>query len=327
MNRKFLIAAAASTLGLVAAGAHAQSTVNIYGIVGAQFVRATGITSLNKLDTNSIAAPRLGFKGEEDLGGGLKAFFDLESAISTDTGGAGTPFWNRGSYVGLAGSFGKVSLGRQWTLDDDYLCGLYVCGGYAAFYNFAGFGNTSDLVNNAVKYALPSIGGINGGIMVAPGEGATGRYTGAVLTYSAGPLTVGGAYDAQRNLAGKTDDFYLLAGKLALGDGFVRLAYANAKSDASGLGKASTWDLGGGYQFTAAASLSLDFVALDRKSSPNDASFVRLVGEYKLSKRTSLNANLIQLKNKGASAVALAGATVAPGGSQTVVTFGIAQSF
>lgn len=327
MNRKILVAAAAAILGLVAVGARAQSNVTIYGIVGAQFVRATGTTTLNKLDPNSIAAPRLGVRGDEDLGGGLKAFFDLETAISTDTGTASTPFWGRGSYVGLAGSFGKISLGRQWTLDDDYLCGLYVCGGYAAVYNFAAFDHTSDLINNAVKYALPSIGGVNGGIMVAPGEGTTGRYTGAVLTYSAGPLTVGGAYDAQRNLAGKTDDFYLLAGKLSVGDGFVRLAYADAKLDASAAGKASTWDLGAGYQFTAAASLSLDYVSYDRKSSPDDASFVRLVGEYKLSKRTSLNANLIQLKNKGASAVALAGATVAPGGSQTVVTFGLAQSF
>ncbi len=327
MNKPFAAMALCAVLGLCATGVRAQSSVNIYGIVGAQFVSASGKSTLKKLDANSIAAPRLGFKGTEDLGGGLNAFFDLESGINTDTGTTSVPFWGRGAYVGLSGGFGAVALGRQWTLEDDFLCGLYVCGGYAAFYNFAGFGNSSDLVNNAIKYTFPKMGGFGGGLMVAPGEAATGRYTAGVLTYGAGPLALGFAYDVQKNLAGASDTLVLAAAKYTLGDGFVRLAYADAKPDASAVGKASSLDLGAGYAFSAFTTLSVDYVTLDRKNSDNDASFVRFIGEYRLSKRTSLNGNVIFLKNKGQSAIALAGATVNPGASQTVLTFGIAQSF
>jgi len=317
--------ALASTLS--GGAAMAQSTVSIYGIVGTQLVRASGSSTLNKLDANSIAANRLGFKGSEDLGGGLSAFFDLESAISPDTGAASAPFWGRGAYVGLGGGFGKLSMGRQWNLNDDYLCGIYVCGGYAAFYNFGGFGNTSDLVNNAVKYVAPTIGGFTAGVMAAPGEGSSGKYTSALGTYSVGTLSLGASIDSQANLAGRKDELTVLGAKYGFGDAFVRGAYVSAKSDASALGKASAYDLGAGYAFTPAASLSLDYVTLDRKNSPNDAQFLRLVGEYKLSKRTSFNGNLITLKNKGTSTVALAGGTVKPGGKQNVITFGLATSF
>jgi len=323
----YAMAAAGLAACLTGLQARAQSTVSVYGVVGTQLVYASGATTLKKLDANSIAAQRLGFKGSEDLGGGLKAFFGLEAGLSPDTGAASTPFWGRGSFVGLSGDFGKISFGRQWNLNDDFMCGLYVCGGYAAFYNFAGLGNTSDLVNNAVKYVTPTIAGFTGGVMAAPGEGSSGKYTSALGTYSVGTLSLGASIDSQANLAGRKDELTVLGAKYGFGDAFVRGAYVSAKSDASALGKASAYDLGAGYAFTPAASLSLDYVTLDRKNSPNDAQFLRLVGEYKLSKRTSFNGNLITLKNKGTSTVALAGGTVKPGGKQNVITFGLATSF
>lgn len=310
-----------------AGAAAAQNSVTVYGSVGTQFVYASGTTTLKKLDGNSIVSPRLGFKGQEDLGDGLRALFQLEAGLSPDTGSTSTPFWGRGSWVGLAGSFGKLSLGRQWNLNDDYLCGLYVCGGYAAFYNFAGFGNSSDLVNNAVKYVIPTAGGFNAGLMMSPGEGTGGRYTGAAATYDAGPVNVGLGYDEQKNAAGASDKLLLLGAKFNFAWGFVRAAYADAKPDASGVGRARAYDLGVGYSITPLASVSLDYVALDRKNSANDANFLRLIGVYNLSKRTSLNGNIIRLNNKGLSSAALAGATVAPGDSQRVVTVGIAHNF
>jgi predicted porin len=318
------------TLALGTTSVQAQSSVTIYGIVGTQAVYATGITKRKALDTNTIYASRLGFKGSEDLGGGLSAFFGLETALGVDTGaaGGGSSYFNRGSFVGIGSStYGKLSLGRQWDLEDDFLCGLYVCGGNAAFYSFPGFGNTSDLINNAVKYTQPTLGGLNGGVMVAPGEGTTGRYAAIVETYTAGPVTVGAGYDTQRNLAGKTDKLAIVAAKYEFGVGFARASYISSKPDASALGKAAAYDVGVGFYATPAATVSVDYAAMDRKNSPNDANFVRVVGVYNLSKRTNLNANLIHLKNKGASNIGLFGAAVAPGNSQNVVTLGIAHSF
>jgi hypothetical protein len=59
---------------------------------------------INKIEPGRVNAARLGFKGSEDLGGGLSAIFDIESAIGPDTGSAGAPFWGRGSYVAATGT-------------------------------------------------------------------------------------------------------------------------------------------------------------------------------------------------------------------------------
>lgn len=329
MKTVFALASTSTLLALAAAPALAQSSVTLYGVVGVQAIHSSGATKTNMLDNNSITPSRLGFKGVEDIGGGLKAFFGIESGFSPVSGQTGATMWGRGSFVGLENPLGKVSIGRQWNLNDDLLCGLYACGGYAAFYNFPGFGNSSNLINGAAKYRLPSIAGLNGGLMYAPSAntGTGGRYAGGALTYAVGPVTVGAGYDSLANAANVSDKLALLALKYSFGAGFVRGAWSKSNAAASGLAKATAYDVGGGYSLSPAASFSLDYVSMDREATPDDAAFVRLRGDYALSKRTSLNGNIIRLKNKGASAIALAGGTVNPGGAQNVLTLGVAHSF
>lgn len=115
--QKKLIALAIAGLGLSGA-AFAQSNVTVYGIVDVSYditdngdptAGASGIRT-SKISSNSS---RLGFKGSEDLGGGLKAVFQIESAINSDSGAAaGTTLAGRNTFVGLAGGFGTVQLGH-----------------------------------------------------------------------------------------------------------------------------------------------------------------------------------------------------------------------
>ena len=90
MNTKRL---ALSTLALAAAGvagtASAQSSVTLYGVVDAFYQYANGDDSVNRLQSGGINGSRLGVRGVEDLGGGLKALFTLESGINIDTGTTG----------------------------------------------------------------------------------------------------------------------------------------------------------------------------------------------------------------------------------------------
>jgi len=109
----------ASVACLCSAGAAAQSAT-LYGLLDASgsHVKEVGGNSRWRLDSGNMQYSFLGFRGSEDLGGGLRAVFRLESYVSVDTGSSGRtavgsdPFWAREASVGLSGSFGTTVLGR-----------------------------------------------------------------------------------------------------------------------------------------------------------------------------------------------------------------------
>src|SRR5436309_15281019 len=112
--KKSLLALA--VLGAFAGAASAQSSVTLFGIVdvNARYGK-TGDVKVKSLGTDGINSSRLGFRGVEDLGGGLKAGFHLEGALSPDDGTAGGFNFRRRSTVSLLGNFGEVRLGRDYT--------------------------------------------------------------------------------------------------------------------------------------------------------------------------------------------------------------------
>jgi predicted porin len=122
--KKNVVAAAALTL--VAAAAQAQ--VTLYGTLDGSVGRKEAVTidpvtgavaksGTARVDSSDMTQSFIGFKGQEDLGAGLRAFFKLENALNIDTGAtAGSTFWSRNAYVGLAGDFGALKLGRAENL-------------------------------------------------------------------------------------------------------------------------------------------------------------------------------------------------------------------
>jgi predicted porin len=314
-------------------GAAQAQQVTLYGAVGLDLVYTSGAATRLGIDDNAIVNSRFGIKGGEDLGGGLKAIFNLESSIGPDTGaagGGGTTFWNRNAFVGVSGDFGTVKLGRQWNVADDYICGYIVCGTYAAF-QFAEFGDLSNLYNNAIKYTTPNIGGLEGGVMYSLGEVAGKQSAGqkfqAAANYSSGPLGLAAvAFSQKGNGVPGTDTLYALGASYNLGAAKVRLGLASAEIKVGGDDKGTAIDLGVDVPLSATTSVSADYVAKDMDNS-DDVSYLRLLGSYALTKRTSLNANLILLKNSGQGTFGFKGLPTDPGKGQTLVSVGITHGF
>jgi len=229
--KKSLLALAALTA--FAGVASAQSSVTVFGGIdlAARNVKNGPAGSIKSLSSDGNYSSRLGFRGVEDLGGGLKAGFWLEGGLGADTGGFGSPTatWNRRATASLMGDFGEIRLGRDYTPtfwnhtqfdpfgtngvgNANNLIGTGAVTGAAAATNTTrvlgvpgaasgGDPRTGTFVraDNSIGYHLPALGGLYGQVMVAAGEGQIGnKYTGARLGYSAGPVNVAAAF-------GKTD--------------------------------------------------------------------------------------------------------------------------
>jgi len=228
--KKSLLALA--VLGAFSGIAAAQSSVTVFGVidVDARYIKnKTGATSVHSktLSTDGLSNSRLGFRGVEDLGGGLKAGFWLESALSAVNGTIDqVRFWGRRSTVSLLGGFGEVRLGRDFTPSyngyADYATfGTNGSGGAQLFANYVLAGSlspnqaqTATRADNMVSYFLPSgLGGLFGQFSIAAAEGHTGdattfenmKYVGGRLGYAAGPVSASVSY-------GKTDVAPLIAG-------------------------------------------------------------------------------------------------------------------
>ncbi|RAM63496.1 porin [Herbaspirillum rubrisubalbicans] len=265
--KKSLLALA--VLGAFAGAAQAQSSVTIYGIVdtGIAYTSKTvsainpngTISTGSKLGLNSgvLQGSRIGFKGVEDLGGGLSAVFNLESGFANDTGAlqgdtGSTNLFRRKSVVGLAGGFGTVLLGRQTDFLDD------IGGSMTSVADFGGWtqnsgSNLSRLqgtrTNNSIRYNTANLGGFTGSLIYGFGEqsGKTsaGQAYGIGGKYENGPLSLAAAYYQSKLAANSTT-----AADVSLnnGNGNGTGAYTGNPGDTA----VKTFTLAAQYQFGAA---------------------------------------------------------------------------
>lgn len=198
----------ATALATAAAGALAQSNVTIFGTMdlSAAHVTAAG-KSITGLSHSGANVSRIGFRGTEDLGGGLSAGFWLESAVNPDTGGTSPAgFWNRRATVSLTSKWGELRLGRDdsVTFLNTLVFDPFLTNGVGGTMAFVMNGAPTIQISNAVSYLTPSsLGGFYGQLQVAAGEGAPtgGKYTGGRLGYRNGPLHLSAA---AANLEGAT---------------------------------------------------------------------------------------------------------------------------
>jgi len=243
--RKSLLASA--VLAAIAVPALADS-VTLYGQANAAFISAKKDAGAGGLRTNRVDAggdlntpSRFGLKGEEDLGGGLKAFFQVEQAVALDDGGAdgntSNRFADREGWVGLSGDFGKFGLGRGKTpytnLADTFDSSV---DGFnnLAIYNVDNIFKTDTSVaapgsttatdpsassitrtsgvitkrfNNSIRYDSPNIEGFRIAADYGLGENKTSstnatNYFSVGANYTAGALFIGAAYNDETNLPG-----------------------------------------------------------------------------------------------------------------------------
>lgn len=327
--KKLLKPTCMAAFAAAACAASAQSSVTLYGIVDAAVERASNGAALSasRLVSGQGSASRLGFRGAEDLGGGLRAIFNLEAAFNADNGsgaaaGGGLMF-NRQSWVGLAGSWGQVTFGRQFRPEARAVFGMdpFDAGSVASPPNT--YANTVFRSDNAIVYETPRIAGFVGRVMYAFGERAAGVSgalddVGASLQYYNGPLYLAYGYDSLRNAAA-TDrrNWHSVGGSYDFGPAKLYAAYRIREEGAANLDEANGW-IGVGVPIGALTLQATVGRANDKTALNRDAKGYSVGVEYLLSKRTDLYMRYAKLRNRNGATFGLDNGVNGPSPSSIV---------
>lgn len=253
--KKSLLALA--VLSAFAGVASAQNNVTVYGVVdaGLNFANSTKESGRWALSSGQQSGSRIGFKGTEDLGGGLSAVFTLENGFNTDDGtlGNGGRLFGRQAWVGLNGGFGSVKLGRQYSTIYNSLnaidpFGINQAGNLQRAYGFGlALADPISRSDNTITYTTNNLGGFTGQVGYGFGEQA-GNFAArrnffAGVAYAAGPVNLQVAYQNANNVT--VGGQAALSGGLALIPGVTTgtgSAAAAAKVETGLVG--ATYDLG-----------------------------------------------------------------------------------
>lgn len=344
-----------------AASAQAQSSVTLFGIVDATLQRGTGsLSHRTQLGSSGLATTRLGFRGVEDLGGGLSAGFWLEAGMNADNGtgtatstnnqasGTGTALaggqgltFNRRSTVSLSGAWGELRLGRDFSVQyyNHFAFDPYGNNGVGASQTLGLGGPVAVRVSNAIMYFLPAtLGGLYGEAQYYLGENASnagatahdGNGGGVRVGYRTGPLNVAFAHARTRYAAtattGDTATTNIGAqydiGKVSLMGGYYR-DHVDTGAGLTGRG----FQVGAVYR-AAAGEWKASYSGYRRNTAGNPESRKIALGYvHNLSKRTALYATYARLRNSGGASAALNGATTAANQSSSGLDLGLRHSF
>ena len=315
--------------GLVLAGASCAALaqngtqVQLYGLIGAyagKMERSGGPEAVTQLGHGGLTTSFWGIRGSEELGGGVKAIFALDSFFQTDTGGQGRsatdPLFSRNAWVGVEGGFGKLTLGRQTNptylnmallspFGNSVVFSPLTLHSFVAGYNGALIGDT--VWNNAIQYATPRVNGVMGNVIYGLGEvaGSSGTANlGLHANYVKGAFTA--AFSAQRFRVPVTAPLTQQKGYL-LGAAydFKRLkAYGSlARSEAGGtVNDTKTWDLGLKLPLTSSGAVLAEFAHTRRTRAllPENLRKTASLGyDHFLSKRTDVYAVYLRDKQTG----------------------------
>ncbi len=326
--KKSLLALA--VLGAYVGVASAQSSVTLFGIVdvNGRLVKNDDSRRRLSLGTDGINSSRLGFRGIEDLGGGLRAGFWLEAGVAPDVGSTNTTtlvsggnqnkFFNRRSTVSLISTAGELRLGRDYvpTFWNQTIFDAMGTNGLGSALNVAQrFGGVRQ--DNSIGYFLPAnIGGFYGQAMVAASEGGTsvdrpGRHISGRIGFAAGPFDVAAAYGRQRfslasagNLSGDDQDTWNVGGSFNFG--FLKLmGYVNNENLERDVDERR-------YSIGAVLPLGQSEIRVNYNRSKLDTSAgdsavdqIAAKYQYNLSKRTAMYGTVSRLANKDNTSLAL----------------------
>jgi predicted porin len=303
----------AALAACIAGEAAAQSNVDVYGVIGlyaGTTKRSGAADSTLEMGPGGLTTSFYGFRGQEDLGGGLKAIFQMENYFRPDTGASGrrnsdpTAF-SKVALVGLNGNFGQLTFGRHITAYKAVVNVLSPYGAssvysplilhtYGSSYNNTVIGDT--IWSNAIQYKSKTMNGFTGAVMYALGE-REGRNEvhnlGLSAQYQQGPLAVLAAAQRVRvDAVAPSTGQYAYLGGLSYELGFAKLFASAQTTDAKVTDvKSRTYQLGTSVPTSAAGKVLLSW-ARTKNEVPRRADTSRntaaLGYDYALSKRTDL---------------------------------------
>lgn len=273
----------------------AQSSVTLYGRVNTSVEhQKIGDATVNGMSNNSS---RFGFKGVEDLGGGLKAGFQLESGFDSSTGTSAKNFFGRQSEVNLSGGFGMLRVGNFMAASNDATADI------ASMHNHD-TGSSADALYayvmrdvNKIAYRTPNMGGLDVEAAVSMHEQVTGGKNAfdLAVNYNLGALGLGAGYT-------KLDDVNQFALRASYTTGpFVAAAYYQRDKNAfiADGGSRNTFRVSGAYMMGASEfHLNIGHAGKYKNVSDSSATQYTLAYNYNMSKRTKLYTYYTKVDNK-----------------------------
>lgn len=345
MQFKRLAIAVIAAAPLLAA---AQSNVTLYGVLDAALAKEdTGAPGGGRpltLNSGNQSSSRFGFRGTEDLGGGLKAIFNLEAGYALDTGVGDTALFGRRSVVGLESNYGTLTLGREYSpiaavaaASDPFGQGFYGS-------NLSAFGSTGRLtrrLSNSVNYKSNVYSGFSVLAAYAAGEqtfpavpvtGDSLNLRGIAGQYTNGGLYLGLGYHEYNRLQVGKDKEMAFGAAYKFGDFEVKGGYLSA--DPTGANnKFEQINIGGTYTM-AANKFFVTYQQNKVEAGGAKGNVVAVAYTYNLSKRTNLYASYAKLDNNAAGVFGLnsSSTNVTPpatalGSDPSAVALGIRHSF
>lgn len=317
MIRKLNGVAIAALAMMAAAGAQAQTSVSIYGTIdmsvgtfksASDGAYATEGTRKQGVESGKMQTSYIGFAGTEDLGGGLKAKFKVESFIAADTGGtinhAKGGFWGRNSWVGLTGGFGSVVAGLNETplFDTTLAFNPFVASfGFSPsirqYYGVYGHEAEDTAWANSITYYTPDgLGGFNAALQYSFKETGTGSgNVGGSVGWGAGPFAVAAVFQQYKTgYANGSQNTWQLDGSYDFGVFKLFGQYGEVKNSLStNQFKDKIWQIGGSAPLGNGALLASygeqkhDLTATGATEADKNDTF-SLGYDYNLSKRTDV---------------------------------------
>jgi predicted porin len=366
IHMKHSIIALAALAALAGGSVQAQSSVTLYGVIDAAVAHGSGnVSSKTQLKSSGYNSSHFGIRGTEDLGGGLSASFALEAGVNNDNGsgqgtntnnqptggagGGGAITFNRQSWLSLAGGWGELRVGRDYSpqfrnTDVFDPMGTNGVGTNGMLFPMVDYITTYVRASNSIAYLYNTNGwssgpGLYGTVQYYLGENnsgaansSDGKGGGVRVGYASGPFNVALALsrteylagDAKQNNIGASWDF-----------GVAKLMAQYSRDGVGGVDGRGY--LVGGHVPVGAGVIRLSYARyqLDMAGDPTNKKYA--IGYvHNLSKRTALFATYAHVSNRGTvasnagtinSSIALNGAVTGPGGSSNGYDFGIRHSF
>lgn len=298
------------------------------------------------MNDSALQSSYWGLRGSEDIGGGLKVNFNLQSDVRTDTGAGNTDFFRREANVALvSATYGELRLGRTMSpAIANAQGGVVTPGNSIGVSSSVATGTSADFfTKNAVTYYSPVMSGVRATLQYSPGEVAgdsgAGRKMAASLVYTDGALRLGAAAQQVEGLDGETSrTWYNVNGQyswgaLKLGAGWYKVDQGdtatttaiNADVGQGSMPSSHGYNLSVGYQVNPQAIVSATYV-----HNNQDSSLLNLQARYALSKRTTTYA-MVAMADNGTKGVNFTPYMYAAGGiadkKQSALVLGVIHAF
>lgn len=327
-----------AALAAHAMGAHAQSSVTLYGVLDTSIeITNPGAGYVARMDSGAYRGSRVGLRGAEDIGGGVKILFDLENGFGSadGTNAVTNTIFNRQAWIGVGTSYGTLRIGRQYS--PIYIPFKGALDAFGAGTIASGLNNLSKITpyeSSAITYISPEFRGISTTIMASlrdadDGNGLAGHIE--TVAYHNGQFHIAyahqqthGAGALRANLGGVSYVYGPITGFVSFfnGDG------GSPRYHNDGISVSARYAVNTRFR----ASLGYAYLR-DRSGGDNNADQFSVAGEYDLSRRVLLYASTGWLRNRGQGEYTLRGVNVTgltpswPGATVRGVQFGMIDRF